>query len=129
MVGCDGVTTFPNRAVLCSAGWTVCTADQWIAERNGAEAPTHNYWTNDNLRYGGTSSNACWASVINGTACPQGRPMHVCGAAFDVLGNSCGWTGCGYETVSPNQHFGGCAEDATAGALCCDPSIFGNGFE
>jgi parallel beta-helix repeat protein len=56
--------------------------------------------------------------------------MHVCtgsgGNVTDPEGNTCSWTGCGFNTVSPNQHFGGCSgsADNQAGTLCCTSPMF-----
>ncbi|MFT3769094.1 MAG: hypothetical protein QM820_26945 [Minicystis sp.] len=117
MAGCAGTTTYPNRASLCGAGTHVCSASEWI-NNFGGTAPTHNYWTNDPLKYGGTS-NACWASTVNGYACPTDQPMRVCSGAVNPEGNICNWYNCGSETASPNDYFGGCYNNPTAGALCC----------
>ena len=53
MVGCASIETYANRATLCGPGYRVATAAEWVALRNGI-APTHNYWTNDPLKYSGS---------------------------------------------------------------------------
>ena len=129
MVGCSGKVTYPNRATLCGAGGHVCSANDWLANRNNV-APTHDYWTNDPLRYGGYGSSQCFAGDnavvwLNGQlqflpsyACPDNEPMRICSGATDPEGNVCNWTGCGYEAFS-NSYFGGCYANATAGTACC----------
>jgi hypothetical protein len=37
----------------------------------------------------------------------------------DPLGNGCNWHSCGLDTPYPNRYFGGCADNNTAGVLCC----------
>jgi hypothetical protein len=37
----------------------------------------------------------------------------------DPEGNECDWTGCGFNSISPNQFFGGCTSTGGAGTLCC----------
>lgn len=123
MSGCAGSVTWSNRESLCAPGYSACTASEWIANRNG-RSPRHNYWTADNLRYGGSAS-ACWADTDSGNACNQ--PMRVCVPGGDddwngdgVQDNDCNWSRCGWEGSStPNQDFGGCSNDTTAGTLCC----------
>lgn len=118
VVGCAGKVTWSQRATLCGPGSRPCTAAEWVDAR-GSQVPTHDYWTNDNLRYGGTSS-SCYASTTSGAACPTGQPMRVCTSnGTDQEGNACNWTSCGYGSASPNQYFGGCANNTTAGTLCC----------
>jgi hypothetical protein len=126
-VGCGGAVTFDMRQSLCSPGYTVCTASQWAAV-SYAIAPSADYWTDDNLGYGG-SPGACLATTQNEGNCgvvdnTQGvsvpSPMRVCTpSGSDDFGNRCNWTGCGLNAPSPNLSFGGCYGDATAGALCC----------
>jgi hypothetical protein len=137
MQGCAGKVTFDNRATQCAAGCRTATAEEWVAN-SGGTAPTHHYWTDDNLFWsnfttrpcgpGGCGTNNCFASRGTNasvlTACP-GVPMHVCagtGAAdfADPDGNTCTWTACGYNSITPKRFFGGCsgAFDATAGTLC-----------
>lgn len=43
-------TTYADRATLCPTDTHVCTAQEWMDNRDGA-APTYNYWTDDDLRY------------------------------------------------------------------------------
>jgi hypothetical protein len=46
--------------------------------------------------------------------------MRVCTASgTDAEGNVCNWENCGYGSTSPNQYFGGCEGNTTAGTLCC----------
>ncbi len=74
MMGCAGSVTFANRATLCPSGSYVCEAQDWMNYRSG-DSSTYNYWTNDNLRYNGSSS-ACFVSETVGTVCAH--PMRVC---------------------------------------------------
>jgi hypothetical protein len=123
MYGCGGSVTFPDRANLCGAHCRVCTATDWVRNRGG-RAPTHSYWTNDVLNYSGASQD-CAVMLTGGFTCPANEPMRVCidgatnGASVDPSGNRCNWFNCGYDTNAPNQYFGGCAGNATAGTLCC----------
>jgi len=117
MVGCAGAVTFPNRDALCASGYRPATSAQWTASRLGA-VPTHNYWTDDPLRYNGSSA-ACFVSTTVGTDCGANTPMRVCTASgTDAEGNQCNWSNCGINTVLPNQYFGGCAGNTTAGTIC-----------
>jgi hypothetical protein len=119
MRGCKGTVSFANRATRCAAGSRVCTAAEWVA-RHGTTAPTYNYWTNDVL-YGSGGPGACAADLVYqlGEWCDGTNPMRVCAAATDSLGNQCNWTGCGFNANTPNEYFGGCQNNPTAGALCC----------
>jgi len=45
--------------------------------------------------------------------------VRVCSGSTDPEGNTCVWINCGYLTATPNQYFGGCINNPTAGALCC----------
>lgn len=118
MRGCAGKVTFAQRASLCASGFRVCTAAEWVSRR-GSTAPSYSYWTNDNLRYNGTVG-ACYVSVTAGSLCSGGaEPMRVCSGSVDPLGNTCQWVNCGLNTITPNQYFGGCINNTTAGALCC----------
>lgn len=118
MVGCAGSVGFGQRSGLCGAGWYPCSALEWRDRRAGA-APTYDYWTDDPLRYGG-SSGSCWVSTSTGTDCGATTPMRVCAASgADPLGNACTWADCGYGAELPNEYFGGCAGNLTAGTLCC----------
>jgi len=122
MTGCAGSVSWYQRDFLCAPGYSACTAQKWMDERNG-KVPQHNYWTADFLRYGGTA-NSCWASNVAGTGCNE--PMRVCKPGGDddwngdgVQDNDCNWSNCGWSSSQPNQHFGGCYNDSTAGTLCC----------
>jgi hypothetical protein len=119
IIGCPGNVAWSDRALLCGAGSRPCTAAEFVAQR-GTAIPTHDYWTDDNLRYSGSGTNACSVSKTVGTACPTGQPMRVCSASgTDAESNQCNWTECGYGSNTPNQYFGGCAGNTTAGTLCC----------
>lgn len=116
MVGCGGAVSWSNRATLCAPGYRPATADEWVNLR-GTAAPSRNYWTNDDLKYNG-SSLACTADV-SGFSCGANQPMRVCTATgSDPHGNTCNWTNCGYGYTTPNHYFGGCVGNTTAGALC-----------
>lgn len=125
MFGCAGRVTFPNRDSLCKAGHHVCSAAEFVANNSygtsNAEAPKHHYWTDDNLKWGGSGSGSCWASTSAGSSCGTNTPMRVCAPeSVDPGGNECNWVECGHGTGSTlNRHFGGCVGDTTAGALCC----------
>jgi hypothetical protein len=116
MVGCVGKVSFVNRTTLCAPGSSPCGAADWVARRAG-KAPSYNYWTNDNLGYYGNSNN-CLVDTKNVYGCGS-SPMRVCEGRTDPLGNQCTWTSCGYKTYSPDQEFGGCTNNPTAGTLCC----------
>jgi len=141
MQGCGGQVTYDNRATLCAAGCRVATADEWVTNFGGA-APAHHYWVDEALTFSnaggacgpaGCNTNNCYASRANTSplelSCGTGRAMHVCTGtgAFngaDPEGNTCTWTACGYNSITPKQFFGGCSSpgDLTAGALCvCTP--------
>jgi len=125
VVGCAGVVNFGARASLCNAslGCTPCSAAQWIAQYGG-QAPTHHYWTNDDLLYAGLDSGNCWATLdqLSGSTCQGGSPMRVCtDSGVDPEGSRCNWTGCGFDAASPSYHFGGCDDNLTSGTLCCCP--------
>jgi hypothetical protein len=116
MVGCAGSVAFGDRGTLCSSSYRIATAYEWTRHFGGV-APTHNYWTDDNLHYNGSSS-SCFVD-FNGTACPSGQPMRVCtSSGTDPEGNHCNWSNCGLMATTPNQYFGGCYGNTTAGALC-----------
>ncbi|HTQ06172.1 MAG TPA: hypothetical protein VMI54_20060 [Polyangiaceae bacterium] len=117
IIGCSGNVPWNQRSTLCDDTSRPCTAAEWNAQR-GSAIPTHDYWTDNDLRYSGSGSNACSVSTTTGTECSS--PMRVCSASgTDVEGNQCNWTNCGYGTNSPNQYYGGCAGNTTAGTLCC----------
>jgi hypothetical protein len=117
MVGCAGAVTFANRNTLCAPGSRTASAAEWTARRGGI-APTHNYWTRDDLKYSGAGPSACAVSPTTGNSCGT-TPMRVCTAlGTDAEGNQCNWQHCGLETNTPDQFFGGCAGNTNAGALC-----------
>lgn len=122
MTGCAGSVRWQDRDTLCAPGYSACTPQEWKDNRDLQE-PSHNYWTDTDLRYGGRSY-ACWASESYGYACNE--PMRVCKPGGDddwdgdgVQDNDCNWSNCGLETTFPNEYFGGCSGDTTAGTLCC----------
>ena len=117
MVGCAGTVTWPSRDTLCALGWSSCSALEWTERRNGV-APAHNYWTSDNLGYNGTSAE-CSVSTTATYSCPDNYPMRVCSASPDPEGNVCNWLNCGYNVSTPNEYFGGCVGNETAGTVCC----------
>ena len=138
MSGCyqtSGGVPFANRAKLCAPGCRVATASEWVANR-GQTAPTHHYWTDDSLGYSiaqsgspcgpaGCGPNSCYVttSTINAGSCGSSTSMRVCSATSpDPSGNTCNWTGCGFNSTTPNQFFGGCGADS-AGSICvCGPT-------
>lgn len=124
IVGCAGSVTYPNRATLCGAGYHPMNAITW-KNAHAFTTPTHHYWTNDALSYGGTGSGNCSARFSEGTACPANEPMRVCASAnTDPEGNRCNWFDCALDTASstPNDFMGGCAGNSTAGTLCVPDS-------
>jgi hypothetical protein len=136
MQGCAGQMEWGLRRSSCANGWHTCTSDEWRSQYDawGQLAPTHDYWTDTDLRYGGGAL-ACWVDTDNGTQCqsrnPAGAliatPMRVCTANGEddwngdgVVDNHCNWTRCGWEAVPPpNYWFGGCFNNNYAGVLCC----------
>ena len=122
MVGCVGKVTFANRATLCAPGVPPCKVADYRARR-GASVPHYNYWTDDVL-YGAGDTSTCAVSPKSSStygSCSSTTPMRVCAAHTDAVGNQCNGINCGYEAYSPNEYFGGCSGDTTAGALCCPP--------
>jgi alpha-tubulin suppressor-like RCC1 family protein len=118
MVGCAGAVTFANRGTLCTAAYRPAATLQWTSNR-GAGIPTHHYWTNDPLKWSGSGSNSCFVSLSVGGDCPSDTPMRVCAATnTDPEGNRCNWTQCGLYANAPNQYFGGCGGNLTAGTVC-----------
>ena len=116
MTGCQGGVTFNNRASLCAPSCRACTAAEYVAHR-GAIAPTGNYWTNDILNNSGGTTNSC--NVFTGptsTTCGAGSSMLVCSGT-----GGCNIFGCGLNTNTPNQFFGGCPTvlPGNEGTLCC----------
>jgi len=117
MRGCAGRVSYANRAALCAKGFGPCAAKEWVDKRDG-QAPNYNYWTNADLRWTGYSSNNCAAVFYGGSSCGE-DPMRVCASNIDLLGNRCNWTGCGFLDRYPQEYFGGCLGNKTAGTLCC----------
>lgn len=128
--GCSGHVTFANRSSLCGSGCSIARANQYIAREacHSGAAPTHNYWTDDELKYNGVGSD-CYVSLTTGHSCPAGQPMRVCGSSLDAEGNGCAWTNCSMNADgAPNDYFGGCSgtSNAYAGAVCkCDEPVTG----
>lgn len=118
MVGCAGTVGWPQRDTLCAAGFSACSAEQWVSLRAGGE-PTYNYWVDDELLWTGRESGDCAAVHGGGNWCGPDVPMRVCTDHYDPAGNVCNWIHCGLGTASPDQWFGGCQENPTAGTLCC----------
>lgn len=117
MVGCAGAVTFADRNALCAPGFRTVTAAEWVALR-GSAAPTHDYWTNNDLKYSGSGTSACAVSAETGTSCGT-TPMRVCTAGgSDAEGNHCNWQHCGLGSNAPDQFFGGCVGNTTSGAVC-----------
>lgn len=143
MQGCAGTVPFTNasgpaRGSLCGVNAHVCNANEWV-QNNGSIAPAHDYWTDDNLGFSnnqttvgdcGTSSCTsahCFVSLNNDFSYANGcgsNPMRVCVPGFgaDPEGNTCTWTSCGFNSIAPNQNFGGCSSNG-GGALCCANSL------
>jgi hypothetical protein len=151
MVGCSGSVSFNDRNSLCAPGYSACSAWTWQAVHDwyGGPAPSHHYWTSDNLQYAGSGPGQCGAAVSGGVSCSYDpsnpTPMRLCkpqtpfelearygyGPRYyvpDEEGNTCNWTGCGYEPYgqwapsqswAPEQYFGGCVGNSTAGTACC----------
>jgi len=117
MVGCAGKVRWDKRDTLCSKFFRVCKAEEWV-DRRGGKKPTYNYWTDDALRYYG-ASHTCYASPNKGYSCYSGEPMRVCAGHSDPEGNACNWINCGFQKYKPNEYFGGCMKNPTAGAICC----------
>jgi hypothetical protein len=116
VIGCAGSVGWGNRESLCGPRQFALSASLWTSTK-GSLIPTHNYWTNDHLRWAGTGSNACRASTTSGTSCGMDNPMHICTSnGVDAEGNQCNWTHCGLNTNSPDQFLGGCG--STAGTVC-----------
>jgi hypothetical protein len=98
-------------------GFQPVAAAQWVANRSGI-APTHHYWTADQLKYSGNIF-ACSVSTTVGTSCGATVPMHVCvTSGSDTEGNTCNWSHCGLNAATPDEYFGGCVGNTTAGTLC-----------
>jgi hypothetical protein len=125
MAGCPGSVTWADRAKLCTPACPPCASTAWVAQ-HGLTAPGHHYWTDDDLHYNGSGASNCFVSIDGGTAC-TGAPMRVCragvdaGSSIDPENNVCNWWNCGFDSLTPNQYFGGCSGNTTAGTLCCCP--------
>lgn len=118
MSGCAGAVAFANRGSLCAPGYQPATALQWVSNR-GAGVSLHNYWTNDPLMFSGAGPSACTVSLSIGFDCGPATPMRVCtSAGTDAEGNACNWQHCGLYANTPDNMFGGCAGNGTAGTLC-----------
>ena len=128
MQGCAGSVSYAARASRCAPGCRVASADEYVAFRN-AVTPTHNYWTDDNLKYSSGAgvcgancgSSSCFAGNGSTYTSACANPMHVCAATQpDPETNTCTWTNCGYNSTTPSVGFGGCSgsNDGLAGAVC-----------
>lgn len=119
MTGCKGKVGFGSRGTLCPAGSHVCSAGEWVSKRAN-KAPSFIYWVNEALAWEGSNQN-CSVDVVSAaskySSCTN--PMRVCNNYSDSLGNECYWKNCGYKTRQPNQFFGGCTGNVSAGTLCC----------
>src|SRR5439155_5375077 len=141
MVGCADVKNDPDAGMLgtpwdrrlsrCGFGCRVCTAGEWVAGHPSGTItpPQYNYWTDDNLQLTSGSTGNCSVAISDAGAgsgaCPN-RPMRVCVAAPDASGQvvdpggtTCDVHECGLNTARPDDYFGGCVGNRTAGALCC----------
>jgi hypothetical protein len=116
MFGCPGSVSFAERENQCLRGFHACSAKDWVHARGG-NAPGHDYWVDDELLFSGTAG-SCAAKASGGSSCGA-APMRVCGAAKDAEGNECATLGCGLDTASPDERFGGCGTSQRAGTLCC----------
>jgi hypothetical protein len=116
IIGCSGSVGWGNRESLCGPRQVAIPSNLWPGQR-GSLAPTHNYWTNEALRFSGTGSNNCSVSTTTGSSCGMDNPMHICTASgTDPEGNTCVWTHCGLNTTTPDQFLGGCGDNA--GVVC-----------
>jgi hypothetical protein len=121
MWGCKGTVQYKDRAGLCGTSFHVCKANEWVT-RHGSMAPTHIYWTDDFVYADSWTGTNCVVRLTPSTWCGQSGwpPMRVCpNSGIDVEANTCNWTGCGFQQQYPNQYFGGCEKNYTAGSLCC----------
>ena len=141
MVGCGASVTVADRATLCASGWRTCTAAEWRSHvAGGGTAPSAHYWVDEPLYYtdppppDGGRSGACAVTdnvlfpYVNTTCVEDDTPMRVCSLIGDIsdfrnhddaFGNSCNWVACGWETNTPQEYWGGCTDNLTAGTLCC----------
>jgi hypothetical protein len=125
MQGCAGAIQYAMRGTPCAPGCHVCSAPEWVANRNST-VPTYDYWSADNLGYASNGISGSCAVAISGPLFCQSAgftgPMLVCTPSQpDGMGNRCGLINCGLNTTTPNQYFGGCPLNNTAGAICCCP--------
>ena len=102
----------------------------WTAYTDGACAPSNP----GPAGWGWYVDDTCWAAEAGGPgveACEDGEPMHVCApgdagdlprgteAAVDSFLNTCNWINCGFVAYPPNEYFGGCSGNGSAGTACC----------
>ncbi len=136
-------------AGACGAGWTACSAEQVKARPvNPIIAPKYHYWLGSRLWTSpGGDTGRCYAAAAPGTATASNcgnnttGSMHLCSKinltaqsrynVADDIGNTCGQVNCDFNpptfnssTTVPNNavtsgDFGGCANNETAGVLCC----------
>jgi hypothetical protein len=117
VVGCSGAVGW--NTMQCGAGWEPAPSLAWtLTYANAGLAPTHTYWTSDNLGYGGSGSGSCSAAVgLN--SCGVNDPMRVCpSSGNDADGNRCNWTNCSDGSGTTPMYYGGCVGNMTAGVLC-----------
>jgi hypothetical protein len=69
MAGCPCAVYWSQRAALCGTSCTPCSTAQWVAQ-HGSIAPAFDYWTNDDLGYGGDfgSGTFCTAYFVEAGA-------------------------------------------------------------
>jgi hypothetical protein len=121
LIGCAGSVPWTQRASLCGPGYRTATAVEWESLFGGT-APSHNYWTDDNLPATGSMSGSCyadWDGASCGSTGGSPTPMRICvPTGTDPEGNTCTMTNCGFRSASPSEFFGGCVGNASAGTLC-----------
>jgi hypothetical protein len=123
MYGCRGSVTFDNRATLCGPGFHVASASEWTTWKGGAptaNAPTHNYWTDDSLRF--IAGPPCIAAdkMPGGVWSSLGPPRVCVPGGTDSSGNTCNvGQSCGLDSTGPGFFFGMSPSGTPkAGALC-----------
>jgi uncharacterized repeat protein (TIGR03803 family) len=126
--GCAGKGVHSNLSSLCASGWHACSATEWVGKFGGVPPP-HDYWTVDTLWYSppNATTNNCAVAAAGTTGfsscvAPNGPSMLVCSSSQpDPEGNSCNITGCGLNSTTPSEFFGGCPKTDSAGTVCCSP--------
>ncbi len=126
--GCGARRGWTARGTGCAPGSAPCGAATWAFYIRSANSkpPTHKYWVNEQLGYGG-SPPTCFVPAAASTTCGANSSMTVCPYAgtgtsvTDPLNNQCNWSGCSYGAAySSNDYFGGCFGNDTGGTLCCN---------